>query len=82
MAVPTYEYIENGTHYKLWNCPYKFIPDSIKMFVKIYNYHTKFTGAEMPPYNNVSCRFLIAYHYFESCMNKFCEEMYSKRGSK
>jgi hypothetical protein len=60
MSIPTFEYIEGGVYYRLWNCPIKFVPNSISQFFLIYNYHKEFQGASMPPFENTSNRFILA----------------------
>ena len=71
MSVPTFEEIENGEHNRYWNCPMKFIPESLYKFFMLYNYHKDFPSAQMPSFPNLSNRFLIAYKYYEMKLNEF-----------
>lgn len=61
----------NGIEYRYWNCPIKFIPDSIWQFITLYDYQRSFPSAPMPKRDNVSKRFLLAYLYYESKYNEF-----------
>lgn len=70
MSVPTFEEIENNTHFRYWNCPMKFMSDSIYKFFLVYNYYKDFPSAAMPSFSDVSARFFTAYKYYE---NKLCE---------
>ena len=71
MAIPPLEEIENGIHYRYWNCPGKFISDSVESFFLIYRYHKDFPSAPMPNVHDVSARFFMAYRYYESKLNEF-----------
>jgi hypothetical protein len=62
MSEPVFE--EDGVRY--WNCPVRFIPESVLTFIDIYDYHKQFTNVIMPSYENTSVRFIRAAKYFES----------------
>jgi hypothetical protein len=70
MSIPPFEEIENGIHYRYWNCPSKFVPDSVEGFYMIYRYHKDFPSAVMPPLSLLSARFFLAYRYYESKFNE------------
>jgi hypothetical protein len=71
MSIPPYEEIENGIHFRYWNCPNNFIPKSLGDFMKIYRYYKDFPGAQMPSIENCSYRFFFAYQYYEKKFNEF-----------
>ena len=75
MPNPTFEEMENGMHYKYWQCPRKFIPDSIFKFLLIKNYHESFPSAPMPAFEDVSPRFLIANNYYENKLNEYQKDL-------
>lgn len=56
-------------------CLIKFIPMTVFQFINIYTYHTKFPGAAMPAYANVSPRFLSAMTYYESKLAEYRAEV-------
>jgi hypothetical protein len=65
---------ENGTLYIYDRCLVRFIPMSIYKFIQIYDYHSKFFGAAMPAFENVSPRFLAAYYYYEQKLSLYKQE--------
>ena len=71
MTEPTFE--EDGVRY--WNCPIRFIPDSVYKFFEIYDYHKQFTSVQMPSYKNTAVRFIRAAKYFESKYNEMLIEV-------
>jgi hypothetical protein len=75
MAIPPLEEIENGIHYKYWNCPVHLIPKSVYSFIAIYKYYKDFPGASMPSINNVSKKFFMAYQYYEQKSQEFREQL-------
>jgi len=75
MAEPTFAEKINGIEYKYWNCPVKFIPDSIYGFLKIYDYYKTFPGAKISSYDNVSARFLKATQYYNVQYSEAMDEM-------
>ena len=76
MNEPTFEEIENGIHYKYWNCPMKFIPGSIIKFFCLYDYVKQFPNVQMPPHKDTSKRFLQAWQYYEA---RYSEALQMKR---
>jgi len=79
--LPTFEYVENGVHYKLWSCPIKFIPKSVHKFYMIYKYHTEeFPTAPMPSLQNISLRFLLAMRVFKRYKNEYDELLEKDKG--
>ena len=71
MSIPPFEEIENGVHFRYWNCPSKFIPESVENFLMLYKYYKDFPSAPMPGIKDVSIRFFIAYRHYESKLNEF-----------
>lgn len=66
-------YIEQEGREKtiFWNCPRKFIPDSIYGFKLIYDYYKGHPGAGMPEITDVSYRYLLAERMFESFIGEY-----------
>lgn len=75
MSQPTFEETENGVHYRYWQCPVAFVPDSVKGFLILYRYCKDFPGVRMPPPSEVSARFLLAAQYYDA---KLAENMQLK----
>ena len=67
--------IEDGVQYVYSQCLVRFIPMSIFKFIQLYDYHSKFTSAPMPSFNDVSPRFLAAYSYYEKHLNQYKQEL-------
>lgn len=67
--------IEGGVMYIYDRCLVKYIPMTVIDFITLYNYHTKFPGAVMPSYSEVSSRFLQAWNYYESYLVKYKAEV-------
>lgn len=67
---------ETGDVY--WNCPIKFVPDSVWQFLSLHAYHKDFPSAPMPAYREVSSRFFQAYTFYNSKYNQFREELMKK----
>jgi hypothetical protein len=57
-----------------WNCPRKFIPQSVFTWYDKYTYHQKFAGAKMESYENQSYKFLQACNVYEARKNEFLNE--------
>lgn len=73
MFQPTFIWEDNGTEYRLWNCPIQFIPLSISDFNKHYNYIKNFK-TEMPDYKFVNKKFLNAIAYYENELTEYIKE--------
>jgi len=71
MRKPTFEYTDRGVHVKYWNCPVKFIPDSIWKFITIMDYYDSFPSAPFPNMKNVSLRFLTAHKFFNNKLMEY-----------
>ena len=74
VAVPLLEEIEGGIKYVYKRCPIKFIPKSIIVFIRMYDYFKNFPGAPMPSYDKADFRFVSAYQYYESKLAEFTKE--------
>lgn len=64
---------DDGTYIEYWNCPKLFIPPSVILWHKIYQYHKEFPGATMAGINTQTSRFLQAYYHYTTAL-KECEE--------
>jgi len=65
---------DNGKLIRYWNCPSQFIPESVNVWFRIYQYHKDFPGATMPGVTEQTPRFLKAYYLYESCMAQYKKE--------
>ena len=66
MQQPTFEELEGGVHYRYWNCPVLWLPDSIRQFLIINRYCKEFHGVSMPAPGDASARFVLASQYYEA----------------
>ena len=67
--------MDGNTIYVYEQCLLKFIPRSIYSFMEVYDYHCKFTSAQMPSFTELSPRFYFAYNYYENKVNQFKQEL-------
>lgn len=78
LLIPTFYDLQNGILYKYWNCPVKFIPDSVFEFLKIRNYYQKYQGAQMPSFDEVDNRFLTMDSFYTNELNLNMEQQHGK----
>lgn len=69
------EVIHEGRVYLLYGCPEHFIPESVMAWEQGYRYHTKFPGARLPSFDEVSPRWLEAMELFEMYNNEISREI-------
>jgi len=55
---------------KYWNCPIKFIPNSMATFMSEYSYYKEFSGAVMPSYDDLNPKFKEALRYYNEELAK------------
>ena len=70
MQQPTFEEKEGGVHYRYWNCPVLWLPDSVRQFLVLNRYCKEYSGAQMPTPENVSARFVLAAQYYDAKVNE------------
>jgi len=64
------EEVDNGEiHY--YNCPKLFIPRSVIVWHKMYDYHKSFPGASMSGVDKQNARFLEAYYVYENATSEY-----------
>lgn len=66
---------DSDTEYHLWNCPMRFVPQSVWTFARQRQYHEDFPGAAMPGLSDVSFRWLLFYWQYKSEYNAAVEEV-------
>lgn len=66
---PTFKDMINGVLYQYWNCPVKFIPNSVYEFLRIKNFYSRYPGASMPDFENISPRFLLMDEIYTNELN-------------
>lgn len=69
------EELDDGTHVIYWNCPNKFIPESVRTWYSMYKYHQDFQGASMLGVDKQSIRFLKCYETYTYWLSKFEAEI-------
>ena len=80
MSVPTF--VDDGInliepnkakpeHNKYWNCPISWIPENVYGLLKMYDTIKMFPNMPIPPYKDISKRFISAVQYYESKYNEY-----------
>lgn len=59
----------NETLYEYYNCPSKFIPDSINIFISMYNFGIEFGSLGL--FESITNKFIEASNFYKSRLNHF-----------
>lgn len=70
MFQPTFEEEEDGERRRYWRCPVKHVPSNVLVWVSEYNYIKRFPSVPMPPYGELSSRWLAAMNIYEEHLAK------------